>query len=195
MHVKGVVGDFLHDLDAIGTGSDRLFIFLAGTIGNLYPYQLQRFLGCIREALGPGDAFLVGLDLVKDEKRLEAAYNDSAGVTAEFNLNALRVLNRRFDTAFEVEAFEHVAFYDRERQWIEMRLRTLRPTSASIGDGREVRFAAGDEIRTEISRKFTRESFAESLDGTGLELAEWFTDPEQLFALALVRPSGERSLP
>jgi L-histidine N-alpha-methyltransferase len=188
IEVCGVVGDFLRDLDSVGTGGDRLFVFLAGTIGNLYPRQLSMFFRNVRAALGPNDAFLVGLDLVKDTARLEAAYNDSAGVTAEFNLNALKVLNRRFATAFEIDAFEHVAFYDREQEWIEMRLRALRPTGASLGGVREIRFEAGDEIRTEISRKFTRRSFADALDGTGLELSAWFTDSESLFASALVRP-------
>ncbi|MCU0304406.1 MAG: L-histidine N(alpha)-methyltransferase [Thermoanaerobaculales bacterium] len=186
--VRGVVGDFLSDLGAVGEGRRRLLVLLAGTIGNLYPRQLATFLRRVRALLGPNDAFLVGLDLVKDPARLEAAYNDSAGVTAEFNRNALRVLNQRFGTGFEIEAFEHVAFYDRERAWIEMRLRARRPTSASLGDGREIRFAAGDEIRTEISRKFTRHSFAAALDGTGLELAAFATDPAELFASALVRP-------
>jgi len=188
IEVRGVVGDFLHDLGSVGTGSDRLFIFLAGTIGNLYPRQLSTFLGNVRDALGPSDAFLVGLDLVKDTARLEAAYNDGAGVTAEFNLNALKVLNRRFATAFEIDAFEHVAFFDREREWIEMRVRASRPTGASLGDGREIQFEVGDEIRTEISRKFTKRSFVDALDGTGLELSAWFTDAESLFASALVRP-------
>jgi L-histidine N-alpha-methyltransferase len=188
MEVRGVVGDVLRDLEFVGTGNNRLFIFLAGTIGNLYPRQLAAFLREVRAALGPNDAFLVGLDLVKDTARLEAAYNDRAGVTADFNLNALRVLNRRFSTEFEIDAFEHVAFYDAEQAWIEMRLRALRPTTASLGGGRELRFEAGDEIRTEISRKFTQESFVEELAGTGLELSAWFTDPESLFASALVRP-------
>jgi L-histidine N-alpha-methyltransferase len=189
VEVCGVVGDFLHDLESVGIGSGRLFIFLAGTIGNLYPRQLSTFFGNVRAALGPGDAFLIGLDLVKDAVRLEAAYNDSAGVTAEFNRNALNVLNRRFATAFEIDAFEHVAFYDAEQAWIEMRLRALRPTSASLGGAREIRFEPGDEIRTEISRKFTRRSFANALVGTGLELTAWFTDSESLFASALVRPA------
>jgi len=188
IEVCGVIGDFLRDLESIGVGSNRLFIFLAGTIGNLYPRQLSTFLGNVRDALGPSDAFLVGLDLVKDTARLEAAYNDSAGVTADFNLNALRVLNRRFGTAFEIDAFEHVAFYDREREWIEMRVRASRPTGTSLGDGREIQFEVGDEIRTEISRKFTKRSFVDALDGTGLELSAWFTDAESLFASALVRP-------
>jgi L-histidine N-alpha-methyltransferase len=191
MDVCGVVGNFLHDLDLVGSGDNRLFIFLAGTIGNLYPRQLATFLKSVRATLGQKDHFLIGLDLVKDPARLEAAYNDSAGVTAEFNLNALRVVNQRFGTDFEVDAFEHVAFYDPEQEWIEMRLRARRPTGASLGDGRELRFEVGDEIRTEISRKFTRESFAGELAGTGLELSEWFTDPEGLFASALVRPVSE----
>ncbi len=191
MEVRGVVGDFLHDLQLVGRGVNRLFIFLAGTIGNLYPHQFATFLKSVRATLGEGDCFLVGLDLVKDTARLEAAYNDSAGVTAEFNLNALRVLNQRFGTDFEVDAFEHVAFYDREQEWIEMRLRARRPTNVSLGDNRELRFDIGDEIRTEISRKFTRESFVDALCGTGLELSGWFTDPEHLFASALVRPVFE----
>ena len=190
MEICGVVGDFLHDLESVGSGDNRLFIFLAGTIGNLYPRQLDTFLENIRANLGPEDHFLVGLDLVKDQSRLEAAYNDALGVTAEFNLNALRVLNRRFGTEFEVEAFEHAAFYDPENDWIEMRLRARRPTSVSLGDTRELRFETGDEIRTEISRKFTRESFVGALSGSGLELSGWFTDPEGLFGSALVRPVG-----
>ncbi len=188
MEVRGVVGDFLHDLDLVGSGDNRLVIFLAGTIGNLYPRQFAIFLKSVRAILGEGDCFLVGLDLVKDTARLEAAYNDSAGVTADFNSNALRVLNQRFGTGFEVDAFEHVAFYDLEQEWIEMRLRARRPTSVLLGDNRELRFGIGDEIRTEISRKFTRESFVDALGGAGLELSGWFTDPERLFASALVRP-------
>jgi L-histidine N-alpha-methyltransferase len=191
LEVCGVVGDFLHDLDSLGAGNDRLFIFLAGTIGNLYPRQLDSFLKSMRAVLGPDDAFLVGLDLVKDVQRLETAYNDSAGVTAEFNLNALRVLNRRFGTSFEVDAFEHVAFYDTEQEWIEMRVRAQRPTSVTLDGARELRLETGDEIRTEISRKFTRESFAKVLSGTGLRLSAWFTDSEDLFASALVAPTTE----
>jgi L-histidine N-alpha-methyltransferase len=188
MEVRGVVGDFLHDLDLVGSGDNRLFIFLAGTIGNLYPRQFATFLKSVRATLGEGDSFLIGLDLVKDTARLEAAYNDSAGVTAEFNRNTLRALNQRFGTDFEVDAFEHLAFYDPEQERIEMRLRARRQTSVSLGDNRELRFGTGDEIRTEISRKFTRESFVGALGGTGLELSGWFTDPENLFASALVRP-------
>jgi L-histidine N-alpha-methyltransferase len=189
LKVRGVVGDFMHDLDAVGGGGRRLFLFFAGTIGNLHPRRLPGFLESVRSVLGDDDGFLVGLDLVKDRRRLEAAYNDSAGVTAEFNLNILRVLNRRFDTDFEVDAFEHVAFYDPERQWIEMRLRARRTTTVTIDSRPEpLRFEPGDEIRTEISRKFTKASVVEALRGTGVGLGEWWTDPEELFALALLRP-------
>jgi L-histidine N-alpha-methyltransferase len=188
MEVSGVVGDFLHDLRAVGSSGNRLFMLFGGTIGNLYPWQLSAFFKNVRAALGRNDTFLIGLDLVKDTKRLETAYNDSAGVTADFNLNALRVINRRFGTDIDVDAFEHVAFYDPEKEWIEMRVRARRPARAFLGGARELRFEAGDEIRTEISRKFSRESFADALDGSGLELSAWFTDPEDLFASALVRP-------
>ena len=191
VEVLGVVGDFLHDLQSVGCGENRLYIFLAGTIGNLYPRQLSTFFASVRTALGPGDFFLVGLDLIKNTDRLEAAYNDGAGVTAEFNLNCLRVLNRRFGTAFEIDAFEHVAFYDPVPEWIEMRLRAKRRTCASLSGAREIKIEAGDEIRTEISRKFSRRSFVDALAGTGLGLQSWFTDSECLFASALVRPISE----
>jgi L-histidine N-alpha-methyltransferase len=188
LEVRGVVGDFLHDLHAVGEGHDRLFLFFAGTIGNLYPDQLPGFLHSVRAVLGDDDAFLVGLDLVKDTGRLEAAYNDSAGVTAEFNRNILRVLNTRFGTDFDVDAFEHVAFYDPERAWIEMRLRATRPTAVSMGPSeRTLRFDPGDQIRTEISCKYTRGSFESALGGTGLALSRWWTDAEDQFALALLR--------
>jgi L-histidine N-alpha-methyltransferase len=193
IEVRGVVGDFLRDLGLVGEGDHRLFVLLAGTIGNLYPRQLARFLRDVRTILGPDDAFLIGLDLIKDTVRLEAAYNDSAGVTAEFNLNILRVLNRRFGTSFDIDAFEHVAYYDRDKEWIEMRLRALRPSRAALSGDRELRFEVGDEIRTEISRKFTRPSFVTALEGTGLALEAWFTDPETLFASALVRPISDES--
>jgi len=190
LQVQGIVGDFLHDLDAVGAGRDRMFLFFAGTIGNIHPQELPTFLRQVRRVLGPDDTFLVGLDLVKDTRVLEAAYNDSAGVTAEFNRNILRVVNRRFGADFEVDAFEHVAFYDADRQWIEMRLRAYRPTTVSLeGEHGRIRFDVGEEIRTEISRKFTRLSFVDSLNGTGLELWRWWADPSELFALALVRPT------
>jgi L-histidine N-alpha-methyltransferase len=186
---EGIVGDFTQDLGALSAPvGRRLMVFFAGTIGNLHPDEVPSFLCRVAGRLLRGDAFLVGVDLVKDVSRLEAAYNDSAGVTAEFNLNILRVLNQRLEADFDLGAFEHVAFYDRERAWIEMRLRALRPTQARIPRaGLSLRLARGDEIRTEISCKYTRESLQAKLSGSGLVLSEWYSDPERLFALALLQ--------
>jgi L-histidine N-alpha-methyltransferase len=186
--VHGIVGDFVHDLEALGPGGKRLLLFLAGTIGNLHPDDVPAFFSDAARVLAPGDGFLVGVDLVKDAARLHAAYNDAAGVTAEFNLNILRVLNARLGADFDPDAFEHVAFYDAERQWIEMRLRARRAVRATVrGAGVEVALDAGEEIRTELSCKYTRESLSSRLAGTGLRLDRWTTDPEGLFASALLR--------
>jgi L-histidine N-alpha-methyltransferase len=185
--VSGIVGDFVHDLRALGPGGGRLLLLLAGTIGNLHPRRLQGFLRDAARALRPGDAFLVGLDLVKDPARLEAAYNDAAGVTAEFNRNILRVVDERLGADFDPADFEHVAFYDPAHQWIEMRLRARRAVHARVpAAGLELRLAAGGEIRTEISCKYTRESFSRRLRATGLQLVRFLPDPEELFALALL---------
>ena len=185
--VRGVVGDFLDDLALLGPGGDRLAVFFAGTIGNVHPAEVPAFLARMAEQLAPRDGFLVGIDLVKDVGRLEAAYNDAAGVTAAFNRNILRVLNRRLGADFDPEAFEHVAFYDRANAWIEMRLRSSRLQRVRIpGACLELAFEPGDEIRTEISCKYTRASFEALLPGTGLGLDHWYADPENLFALALL---------
>jgi L-histidine N-alpha-methyltransferase len=186
--VSGVTGDFVSDLGALGPGGDRLLLFLAGTIGNLHPDEVPAFFETAAGVLAPGDGFLVGVDLVKDEARLHAAYNDSRGVTAEFNRNILRVLNARLGASFDPSDFEHRAFYDAERQWIEMRLRARRRVSVRIpAADLTLRLEPGDEIRTELSCKYTRESFVARLRGSGLTLERWFTDPEVLFASALLR--------
>ena len=190
LSVRGVVGDFLEDLDFLGPGGGRLAVFFASTIGNLHPGEVPPFITRMAQHLAPGDAFLVGLDLVKDVARLVAAYNDCAGVTAEFNRNILRVLNARLGADFDPEAFEHVAFYDRANAWIEMRLRASRPQRVRVPAARlDLAFEAGEEIRTEISCKYTRASFEALLSGTGLALDRWYTDPENLFALALLSRS------
>lgn len=186
--VRGIAGDFVHDLAALGPGGGRLLLFLAGTIGNLHPDELPAFFRAAAGVLAPGDAFLVGLDLVKDPARLHAAYNDGAGITAEFNLNILRVVNERLLADFDPADFEHVAFYDGERQWIEMRLRALRALHVRVPRaGVELDLAAGDEIRTELSCKYTRESLVARLEGTSLFLDRWITDPDCLFGSALLR--------
>ena len=130
----------------------------------------------------------MGVDLVKDPARLHAAYNDAAGVTAEFNLNILRVLNDRLGADFDPADFEHRAFYDPRCQWIEMRLRARRAVTARVpAAGIELSLAEGEEIRTELSCKYTRETLAARLFGSGLALEAWITDPERLFASALLR--------
>ncbi len=191
LELRGIVGDFASgDLDLLGRSKGRLAVFFAGTIGNLHPSEVPVFLRGLHRCLAPGDAFLVGLDLVKDEGRLHAAYNDAAGVTADFNRNILRVVNQRLEGDFDPAAFEHVAFYDRERAWIEMRLRARRRLEVRIRRaGLRLRYEAGDEIRTEISCKYTRASFDALLPGTGFRSEEWYTDGDRLFALALLRPS------
>lgn len=190
--VRGVVGDFLEDLPALGPGGGRLALFLAGTMGNLHPDRVPAFLRALARQLEPGDSFLVGLDLVKDEARLHAAYNDSAGVTAEFNRNILRVVNTHLCSDFDPEGFEHVAFYDRENAWIEMRLRATRDMKVSIpGADLTLEYRRGDEIRTELSCKYTRSSLERRLAGTGLGIEGWYTDSDDLFASALLRRTTE----
>jgi L-histidine Nalpha-methyltransferase len=188
---RGIVGDFTGDLRPLGPGGRRLVAFLGGTIGNLHPEaDLPGFLARLRDQLADGDGLLVGLDLVKDPAELERAYNDAAGVTAAFNLNVLDVMNRRLHADFDPRAFAHVAFYDERRAWIEMRVRALRPMVVDVpGADVTLHFDAGDELRTEISCKYTRSSFARKLPAAGLRLDAWYTDPRGQFALALVRPA------
>jgi L-histidine N-alpha-methyltransferase len=187
--VRGVVGDFQDDLEGLGPGGGRLALLLAGTIGNLHPdSEVPRFLRALARQLVPGDAFLVGLDLVKDERRLHAAYNDSAGVTAEFNRNILRVVNAALDADFDPEAYDHVAFYDRTHAWIEMRLRARHDQRVRVpGADLELTLRRGQEIRTELSCKYTRSTFEARLARTGLRLESWMSDADSLFALALLR--------
>ncbi len=185
---RGIVGDFVEDVDRIGAPGRRLVVFFGGTIGNLYPHERRAFLRKLAAGMDHTDTMLVGVDLVKHPARLEAAYDDPDGVTAAFNRNMLTVLNRRFDADFDPSGFEHRALYDAENAWIEMRLvagRACRVNVRSIG--MYLDFAQGEELRTEISCKFTRASLASSAAEVGLVIDGWFTDPEALFALALLR--------
>jgi L-histidine N-alpha-methyltransferase len=184
-----LIGDFERHLDRVPspTGS-RLVVFLGGTIGNFPPGSRRRFLRQINGLLRPGDHLLMGIDLVKDPEVLEAAYNDVEGVTAEFNRNLLHVLNRELDADFDPEDFDHVALFDEMHEWIEMRLRARRSHTVTVRDlPLEVHFEAGEEMRTEISAKFTRDRLEGDLLGADLELVRWLTDPDELFALTLSR--------
>jgi L-histidine Nalpha-methyltransferase len=187
--VRGVVGDFEADLARIPPGEGRIVALLGGTIGNLYPEARAAFLRDTRALLGPGDRFLLGTDLVKDVALLEAAYNDAAGVTAEFNRNVLHVLNRELGADFDLDAFEHVAYFDRDESRIEMRLRARVAQSVAIpGAGVDVEIADGEEIRTEISTKFTLQALHSELADAGMTIERFFTDPDGLFGLSLAVP-------
>jgi L-histidine N-alpha-methyltransferase len=184
--VHGVVGDFEHHLEQIPAAGRRMIAFLGGTIGNLPPQPRNVFLSDVAAQMAPGDSFLLGTDLVKDVARLEAAYNDSQGVTAEFNLNVLAVINRELDADFDLASFEHIARYDTANDWIEMVLRSCTDQTVHIADiGLKAEFAAGEEMRTEISAKFRRAGVEQELAGAGLDLAHWWTDRNGDFALSL----------
>ena len=184
--VHAVVGDFTKHLSHIPQEGRRLVAFLGSTIGNFDPAERKQFLSEVADNLRPGDSLLLGTDLVKDVDRLEAAYNDSLGVTAEFNLNVLTVINRELGADFAVDRFEHVAFFDRDEEWIEMRLRSLDAQRERVAAlDLDVAFAAGEEIRTEISAKFRREKVESELASAGLRLDHWLTDPNNDFALSL----------
>ncbi len=187
--VRGLVCDFEHDLERIPNGGGgRLIAFLGGTIGNLYPAARGEFLTRISALLGPADRLLLGTDLVKARDRLEAAYDDSSGVTAEFNKNVLRVLNREMGADFDLDCFEHVARYDAERARMDIRLRSLEAQTIRVeGLDMAVHFAAGEEMRTEISAKFTRERLRDAYDAAGLSMCGWFTDRDSDYALSLAR--------
>jgi L-histidine N-alpha-methyltransferase len=186
--VHGLVCDFELDLERLPLSGPRVIALLGGTIGNFYPAQRAGFLRRVANLLGPEDGFLLGTDLVKDRATLEAAYNDSAGVTAAFNKNVLSVLDRELGASFDRDRFEHVAFWDAENLWIDIRLRSLQDQVVDIEAlDLEVTFDADEEMRTEISTKFARPGLEGIYREAGLELAEWWTDPDGLFALSLAR--------
>ena len=186
LEVHAVVGDFQRHLGLLPRGGRRLVAFLGSTIGNLLPDERAAFFGSLAAALEPGDWLLLGVDLVKDEERLIAAYDDPAGVTAEFNRNVLAVIDRELGADFDPDAFEHVASWDAVGERIELLLRSLRPQRVAVRDlGLEVEFAEGEELRTEWSAKFRHDTVTAELDLAGLEPARWWTDPAGDFGLAL----------
>ena len=188
--VRGLVCDFEQHLERIPAGGGaRLIAFLGGTIGNLYPRQRHAFLERLAALLGPGDCLLLGTDLIKDAARLEAAYDDDQGVTAQFNKNVLEVLNRELGADFDLDAFEHVARYDAEAERMDIRLRSLVDQGVRLeGLDLDLSFAAGEEMRTEISTKFSRERLQAAYAGAGLEMCGWFTDAAGDYALSLACP-------
>jgi L-histidine N-alpha-methyltransferase len=190
LEVDGVVGDFTRHLGELPTDGRRMVAFLGSTIGNLAPAERAAFLADLAATLQPGDSFLLGTDLVKDEGRLVRAYDDAEGVTAEFNRNVLLVLNRELKADFDPEAFTHVAVWDTEHEWIEMRLRSVREQQVNVAAlDLGVPFAAGEEMRTEISAKFRRAGVERELAAAGLAMTRWWTDPTGDFGLSLAQPA------
>jgi L-histidine N-alpha-methyltransferase len=184
--VHGVVGDFGRDLERVPDGERRLFAFLGGTIGNLHPPQRAAFLERLRGLMGPEDRLILGIDFVKEPAVIEAAYNDAAGVTAEFNRNMLHVMNDELDADFEPEAFQHVALFNEACSRIEMRLRASSAQRVRIEAlDLSLELAAGAELLTEISTKFTPAALAGDLRAARLALDELLTDDEGMFGLAV----------
>jgi L-histidine N-alpha-methyltransferase len=186
IELHGVVGDFTTHLDRLPGGDRRMVAFLGGTIGNLRPHERRVFLDQLRAVLEPGEQLLLGTGLVIDEPTLVAAYDDSAGVTAEFNRNVLHVLNRELDADFDVDAFAHVALWDPVDEWIEMRLRATRAMTVHVRALDLVaEFVAGEEMRTEISAKFHVAGVRQMLQASAFAPVQTWTDPEERFALTL----------
>lgn len=185
LRIDAVVGDFDRHLSRLPRGGRRMLAFLGGTIGNYPPGPRAALLEAIAATLEPGDSLLLGTDLVKDPARLVAAYDDAAGVTAEFNRNVLRVVNRELGADFVPERFEHVAIWNAEAAWIEMWLRSSVDQTVHVAElGLEVDFIAGESLLTEISAKFLRPGVEAELDAAGFDLAGWWTDPAGDFALS-----------
>ncbi|RFC70452.1 L-histidine N(alpha)-methyltransferase [Streptomyces sp. AcE210] len=188
LRIHALIADFTLGLTLPDAPGPRLAAFLGGTIGNLLPAERAAFLTAVRALLRPGDMLLLGTDLVKDESVLVAAYDDAAGVTAEFNKNVLGVINRDLGADFDPGAFEHVALWDADNEWIEMRLRSTAAQTVKIPAlGLAVDFEDGEEIRTEISAKFREDGVRAELAGAGLRMTHWWTDAQNRFALSLSR--------
>ncbi len=187
LDVHGAVGDFTEHLAQLPAGSARLIAFLGGTIGNLVPFQRKRFFAELRAALETGEWFLLGADLVKDPAVLVPAYDDAAGVTAAFNRNVLHVLNRELGADFAADRFDHVALWDPENEWIEMRLRATAAMRVHLAAlDLTIEFAADEELLTEVSAKFRRAGLERELAQAGFALRHWWTDPDGCFSLSLV---------
>ncbi|MEY9925826.1 L-histidine N-alpha-methyltransferase [Catenulispora sp. GP43] len=184
--IHAVVTDFEERLAIPESAGPRLVVFLGGTIGNLLPEERSVFLARLRAGLRPGEWLLLGTDLVKDPETLVAAYDDAAGVTAEFNKNVLRVVDRELDADFDPDDFDHVALWDPAAEWIEMRLRARRELSVRLKElDLGVSFERGEELRTEISAKFRPEGVARELGAAGFAVRHWWTDSLGRFGLSL----------
>lgn len=188
LEISGCVGTYEQALQALPPSplKKRLVCFIGSTLGNLNPTDCDAFLDRVTHALNPGDFFLLGIDLQKPKAILEAAYNDSQGVTAEFNLNMLRHLNRRFDGNFDLNQFEHIALYNEDLHQIEMHLKSLKAQTVTLKAlDLTVEFAAGETILSEISRKFDRDQIQQILTQKGLQKCHHWSDDHHWFGVLL----------
>jgi L-histidine N-alpha-methyltransferase len=186
LRVHALVADFNRHLNQLPAGGSRLVAFLGGTIGNLIPEERSRFFSDLRATLDPGEWLLLGTDLVKDPAVLIQAYDDAEGVTADFNRNVLRVLNRELGADFDVESFTHVAHWEPQREWIEMRLRASRAMRVTLPAlDLTVDFQPGEDLHTEVSSKFHRAGIEKELATAGFAPVRWWTDEESLYGLTL----------
>ena len=184
IEVHGIVGDFDRHIPLVPIGGTGMVAFLGSTIGNFEPRARTQFIADVVEALEPGGTFLLGTDLVKDPQRLWAAYNDAKGVTAKFNLNMLTMLNRELNADFNLDQFEHAADWDAENEWIDIRVRSLTDQTITVEAlDLKIEFAAGEEMRTEISAKFRLEGIGAELNAAGLDIVEQWTDEAGDFAM------------
>jgi L-histidine Nalpha-methyltransferase len=185
--VEPIVGDFERDLELLPEGGRRLIAFLGSTIGNLYPEQRASLLTVVADTLVPGDAVLIGVDLVKDVARLEAAYNDPQGVTEAFVRNALTAVNRELDATFDQRRFLYQARWDPEHEWMDIGFRAQEAHAVSIRRlGIELTFERDEPLRVEISSKFRRERFELEAARARLRVESWWTDRADDFAVALL---------
>jgi len=184
--VEPIVGDFEHDLGALPTEGPRLIALLGSTLGNLYPEQRAELLASLARELREDDTLLLGLDLVKDPARLEAAYHDRAGVTEAFVRNALAAANRELGATFEQGRFGYEPRWDPEHEWMDIALRALEAHVVAVPELKlELAFRKGERLRVEISSKFRRDALERELEPAELSVRSWWTDRRGDFAVAL----------
>ncbi|MGC8660750.1 MAG: L-histidine N(alpha)-methyltransferase, partial [Desulfomonilaceae bacterium] len=184
LEVHGIVADFTCDLTRVKSDRPKLVMFFGSTIGNLDELESENFLKCVASCLNPGDRLLLGLDMIKPVETIEAAYNDSQGLTAMFNKNILLVANRELGANFNPDAFDHVAFFNHEKERIEMRLRARNEVCVKAeATSESFVLRKGETIRTEICRKFTRGMAESMIRAASMTVSHWFTDPKGWFAL------------
>lgn len=192
--IAAICGDFEQHLTEIPDSGRRLFVFLGSTIGNLTPRPRAEFLARLAAVLQPEDSLLLGTDLIKDADRLVRAYDDTAGVTAQFNRNVLAVINRELDADFNLGAYQHVARWNTEAERMEMWLRAHHRQRVRVGAlDLTVEFAAGEEMLTEVACKFRPDAVAAELAAAGLRRTQWWTDDADDFGLSLAVPAVDTS--